>query len=220
MIEGLNKIKEFILDLSAPRRCAGCEKEGKYICEKCELFLSETPSSMENLVTVWEYEGAIEKLIWRIKYDGVFDAVDELVERVFGVMAKDTVRFQSFLEFLLNPCTYITYVPMFKKKEKRRGFNQSELIAIKIGEITNKKVVPLLEKIKDNRSQVGLSPKERIDNVKDVFQWNPAKEPIQSIVLVDDVYTTGATMKECYKKLRENGVKNIWEFAIAQKLTI
>ncbi len=116
MEEALNKIKERIIDILLPKRCVACGKEGQYICNKCELFLSEAPNSINNLVSIWEYEGVIEKLIWKIKYDGMYHAVDELTEKAFEVMIKDTSRFQFFLEFLLNPDTCITYVPMYKKK--------------------------------------------------------------------------------------------------------
>ena len=200
----MNKIKEAILDSLLPKYCIGCKKEGQYICDNCELFLSETPNSINNLFTVWEYEGIIEKAIWKIKHDGMFHIIDELVEKAFGK-----------IELNLPPDICITYVPMYKEKERHRGFNQAELMAKKVGEITERKVMKLLDKVRDNQSQAGLSPKERIENVKDSFSFSGAFCP-KNVLLVDDFYASGATIRECQRALRENGVKNIWGFTLAK----
>ena len=219
MQKTLNKIKEGILDILLPKNCLGCGKEGLYICKDCEIFLSEVPNiaeakpRQEETMSVWEYEGIIEEAIWKIKYGGCYDIINELMEKAFE---------KIILE--LPEDTYITYVPMYKKKERERGFNQAELIARKVGEKTRRPVIKLLEKTKNNRTQVGLNPQERIDNVKNAFVFiNLVKTPMikarpQSALLVDDVYTTGATMKECMKVLRGAGVKTVWGFTIARKV--
>jgi len=211
MFEILNRTKEWFLDILFPRFCLSCGREGKYICDKCEVFLSEVLSSKE-VFSIWEYEGLMEKLIWKIKFDGQYHIIDELVEKA---IAK--------IELNLPEDTYITYVPMCRKREKQRGFNQAELIAKRMGEKTGRPVVKLLEKTKDNRSQVGLGPQERAENVRGVFQFQTKLNLVQvpsSVLLVDDVYTTGATMNECMKVLKRNGVKNIWSFTLARKLSI
>ena len=80
----------------------------------------------------------------------------------------------------------------------------------------------ILEKARDNRSQVGLGPRERFENVRNVFKMN-FQFPIsnfQNVLLVDDVYTTGATMRECAKVLKKAGVKNIWGFTLSRKMNI
>ena len=207
MLKELIRIKEGILDILLPKKCVGCGKEGQYICKDCELFLSEVRPSKE-VVSVWEYEGLMEKLIWRIKYNGMYDIINELVEKAFEKM-----------ELNLPEDTSITYVPMYKKKEKQRGFNQAELIAKKVGKLTNKEIIPLLIKIKDNISQVGLNPQERKENVKNVFKYSENGSR-KNVLLVDDVYTTGATMNECIKVLKKAGIKNVLGFTLARKLSI
>lgn len=203
--------KNNLIEAILPRRCTGCGKEGKYICEKCSLFLSEAPSifpgnGLEELVSVWEYEGLIKKLIFKIKYEGIFDAIDELIKKAFEKR-----------EPCLSENTIITFVPMFKKKEKQRGFNQAELIAQKIGKMTERRVVPLLEKIKDVPSQTELNKEEREKNVKGIFRvLKQFSASFSDVLLVDDVWTSGATMNECCKVLRKAGVKKVWGFTIAR----
>src|SRR3989338_9631662 len=211
MLELLGKLKGGILDILLPKFCVGCGREGLYICKACEVFLSEVPLSKE-VMAVWEYEGLMEKLIYKIKFDGCYHIIDELVEKAL-------VR----VELKLPEDTVITYVPMWPKKERQRGFNQSEFIARKIGDVHSRGVHGLLEKAKDNRSQVGLGPKEREENVKGVFKYLPRgfnSMEARNVLLVDDVYTTGATMRECTKVLKRAGAKNVWCFAIARKLRL
>jgi len=224
--QALNKLKENILDILFPRFCLGCGREGLYICKDCEIFLSEVePSTCEvnattsQVTSVWEYEGLMEKLIYKIKFDGCYDIIDELVEKAL-----------EKIDLKLPEDTVITFVPMRKKWQRKRGFNQSELIARKLGQLLDLVEQPLLEKVRDNRSQVGLGPEERKENVKGVFRslltsdFNKLllKSEVNkvNVLLVDDVYTTGATMNECMKVLKKAGVKNIWGFTLARKLNI
>lgn len=205
-------LKNSVLDILLPRHCVSCKKEGEYICNDCEIFLSEVENNIPGVISVWEYEGLAEKLIYKIKYDGQYHIINELVEKAL-----------DRIDLKLPEDTYITYVPMYKKRERERGFNQAELIARKIGKIINKEVIPLLVKIKDNRSQVGLSPAERQENVKGVFNllkpgFNSEKPGFA--LLVDDVYTTGATMAECIKVLKKGGAKNVWGFTLSRKMSI
>ena len=210
MSDLFNKLKENIIDILAPKKCVGCGKEGRYICEKCSLFLSEAPSvfmtnGLEELVSAWEYEGLIKKIILKIKYGGMFDAIDELTEKAFEIR-----------EPYVPEDTTITFVPMFRKKEMQRKFNQAELIAKKVGEITGREVLPLLEKIKDTPSQTELNKEERMANVKDSFRRKEGLNCYNNVLLVDDVWTSGATMQECCRILKRSGVKRVWGFTLAR----
>jgi competence protein ComFC len=225
MLDTLNKIKEGIIDVLMPKKCLGCGREGSYICENCEIFLSEadpanstcevnaTTSQVNGLISVWEYEGIIEKAIQKIKYEGCYDIINELIDKAFGK-----------IELNLSKDTIVTYVPMYKKRERYRGFNQAKLIAEKMEEKTGKPVVAFLEKTKDNKSQVGLGPKEREENVKGVFrstcEVNATTSQVNNVLLIDDVYTTGATMNECIKVLKKAGFKNVWGFTLSRKMSI
>ena len=110
-------------------------------------------------------------------------------------------------------------VPMEKKKMKNRGYNQSEELAKELSKILQ---IPLslnnLIKIKQTLPQIKLSAKERQENLKNAFSINnPEELKNKKIFLVDDVYTTGSTMEECAKTLKESGAKQVWGIAIARE---
>ena len=233
------KIKDLILDILFPKVCINCGREGRYICDKCKVFISEAmpvcPTcynssfsgeihqncvkkyGLDGLVSMWDYEGLVKRLIHNVKYGGLGHIIDECVESSFKLIAKDINRFYSFLSFLSSDNTYITYVPMYIKRKKRRGFNQSELIAKELGKISNSKVVPLLKKIIDTEDQAKLSKEERFENVKGSFKSCVKLSLTQKeVLLVDDVFTTGATMRECCKVLKQSGIKKVWGFTLAK----
>jgi competence protein ComFC len=233
----LSKAKEVVLDVLFPRVCMGCGKEGKYICEDCKVFLGEASLicpicnkssfteqkhfhcsaryGLDGLVGVWEYEGITKAALNEIKYKHIFDAISEFTENAFKVMSKDMLRFQSFLSFLHSENIHITYVPMFLKKEKRKGFNQAKLIAKIISKATEKETISLLIKTKDTSSQTNLDKEERIKNIKDSFDILPNLSFMpRNLILIDDVWITGVIMKECCKVLKRAGVQNIWGFTL------
>ncbi len=198
-------IKNLILDILLPKKCLGCGKEGSYICSQCDLFLLDLPVFSETpVLSFWEYNGLIKKAIHLAKYCGGYDILRELVNK------KD---------FELKENTIITFVPMHIKEKRKRGFNQSEIIAQEIGKKTGMSVVKLLEKIKETPEQAKLNREERLQNLKESFISREV-EPLgdKSVLLVDDVYTTGATMLECVKTLNKAGYKNIQCFTLAKTI--
>ena len=178
MIGSVEKIKKFALDLFFPVFCVGCGCEGRYLCRRCSEFLGEAALicpvceqstftgqthatckgtyALEGLIGVWEYEGVIKQLLLRIKYGGFAHAAQETVERAFLAMAQDSARFSPFLSFLLKKDTALAWVPMWKPKERRRGYNQSELLAKEIAVISGNSAANLLEKTRDTKSQTEL----------------------------------------------------------------
>ncbi len=233
-------IKDLFLNIFFPKLCLGCGKEGKYICDKCQVFLSESIPvcpvcgkgsfggeshlfcskryGLDGLINIWDYEGIVKKSVHNIKYGGEFDIINELIDRSFQIVAEDKInRFDEFLSFTSENDTYVTFVPMFHKKEKKRGFNQAKLIADKFGQKVNCRVVSLLKKIKNTEDQAKLNKEQRLSNIKDSFQFcNNNKLSLLQIILIDDVFTTGATMRECARILKQAGIKKVWGFTLAR----
>jgi len=181
-----------LLDILLPKKCLGCSREGRYVCSDCDLFLSEAPVDNKGLMAVWQYEGLMEKLISKIRDEGKYDIINELVEKAFEKIV---------LELPKGAC--ITYVPMSKKKEKQRGFNQSALIARKVGKMTKREVRPLLAKTKSG---------------KHVFQNQKNADVPTNVLLVDDFLVSGATFDDCSRVLKESGARNVWGFVLARKI--
>jgi competence protein ComFC len=196
------KIKNCLLDVLFPKYCLGCGKEGLYICKKCEIYMMDVPQPIGG-ISFWEYNGIIKEAIHRIKFNGEYNIIKELIAK------KD---------FELQDGAIITFVPMHIKKKKKRGFNQAEIIAREIGRKTGRPVVKLLEKVKETKDQASLGKEARLDNVKGSFREAPAcrQAGVHSILLVDDVYTSGATMQECSRVLRKAGFENISYFTLAR----
>lgn len=121
----------------------------------------------------------------------------------------------------LSKYDVITYVPMNKRKEKYlRGYNQSKILAKDLSMVLGIPIIDLIEKVKENKTQSSISKEERILNVKDVFK---VKENFcfNNILLVDDIFTTGATVFEIRKKIKEKYSKsNIDVFVLSKTISI
>lgn len=123
---------------------------------------------------------------------------------------KLALKSPDFINFLSN--SILVPVPLHPSKFKRRGFNQSYLLAQSFSRIAeNVTVSPLLKRIKNTQSQTHLSKIERKSNVKKAFAFF-SKSAINrglKYIIIDDVFTTGSTLNECAKVLRKHGINNI-----------
>ncbi len=242
------RVKENLLDILFPRFCFGCGKEGIYICQSCSLFLTEnnlicpicgkasyggkthndcsTKYTPDGLVSIWDYEGMMRKAILSIKGNDNYHAAEKIMERAFLDVMMEDGRFTDFLEFFLMKNTKITFVATDKKEKEIRitslqleQKNHAEEIAKKLARIAPKKkeVISLLAKVKKTKKQSELSKKERLKNVKGAFEAKSEEIP-EKLILVDDVFTTGATMRECANKLKRSGAKKVWGFTLARSI--
>ena len=110
-----------------------------------------------------------------------------------------------------------TFVPMYYAKQIARGFNQAEMIVdLMLDNLpgVSRKVV-LLERVRETKAMFGLSKNERRENMKEAFKYIGHSVP-ESVLICDDVWTTGATMRECTLVLKKAGVKTVWALALAR----
>ena len=228
-----------LLDILYPKFCVNCEREGFYLCEDClsliEILdkqycpfcfpartaidgktcqLCEKDHHLNGLYFACSYENPIiKKLISEFKYEPyIKDYAELLAFFLISHLANLNKTFSDFKEFIIIP------VPLFIKKQKVRGYNQAEEIGKKVSEILKIQMLPsVLIKIKPTASQTELKKEERIENIKNSFlikDKNLVKN--KNIILIDDVFTTGGTMDECARILKENGAKQVWGMAIAR----
>ena len=124
---------------------------------------------------------------------------------------------EKFCNFLRS-CDIIIPVPISKKRNKQRGYNQSLLIARELSKKANIELVNnCLYKTKNVIEQSKLSKEERIENIQDVYEIKrQGKLANKKILLVDDIFTTGSTANECCKMLNKANAKEIYVLTIAK----
>jgi ComF family protein len=157
------------------------------------------------------YEGTLKEAIHRFKYSGVFPLV-----RVLGDLLQPTLQTLS----RDYPVDLMIPVPLHIRRLRERGFNQTLLL---VRELSKRTGIPYeqraLKKIKDTPDQIALKKRERKKNLTGAFQVKN-QEAIQgkAIVLVDDVYTTGATVNECSRTLLRAGAERVAVLTVARAL--
>ena len=191
-----------------PSRCAVCRKicaDG--LCPDCRSLLPFTVRPVREgagygrCAAPLFYEGVAREAILRYKFSNGLSAADGFAY----LMA------ESAAEAFPGGFDTVTWVPVSKKRRRRRGYDQSELLAEKMAELWDIKAVRLLEKTADNPAQSSLSSAaERRGNVLGVYETvNGDKIRGAKILLVDDILTTGATLGECARVLRDAGAESV-----------
>lgn len=218
-------IKNFILDLLFPIECLGCGKEGEWVCEKCfdlvevkkvfyELDMSE--KYLDGFFCALSYDQKIvQEIIHKFKYNFIKDLQIPLGQLMVKYLRENSLNF--------NQIDYIAPVPLHQKRELQRGFNQAELLAGSVSKYLGKPMLPknVLVRKKHTKSQVEVKERElRRENVRGIFacvdchfceSGNPVPYFLKNkkILLIDDVATTGATLAECAKALKEVGAEKV-----------
>ncbi len=115
---------------------------------------------------------------------------------------------------------YILYVPLHKKRERKRGFNQSKIIANQLGKELGVEVLDILERSKNTRRLFELDEKERKQELKNVFKISKDIENYRNkkVLLIDDIFTTGSTVNEIAKSLKLNGINEVYIFTFLTKV--
>lgn len=214
------QLKNFILDLFFPKFCFGCQKEGSYLCYDCKSLLEISgfhrkfqTKNLSDLYFTIEYKNPlIKKLIQSFKYEPLVKELSIPLSSLIIDHFQQIENLPNFFQFLLIP------LPSEKKKLKWRGFNQAEEIGKELSKFLEISLLgDVLIKIQETLPQVELSGKEREENIKGVFSLkNREKIQGKKILLVDDVYTTGSSVEEAARVLREAGAKEIVGVVIAR----
>lgn len=152
-----------------------------------------------------QYKNIGKKLILKLKLQQ-----KRYISYYFSRLIYDKIQLINDFDF-----NFITYVPISKNKMRRRGFNQSQLIAKYLSELTQTPVIKLLNKKVDTKAMKNLNAFERQKTLENVFQFNRTYNAINKVLLIDDVFTTGTTLNECSKVLYENGIEDIFTATVA-----
>lgn len=207
----------FFEDLLFPRRCLGCGRKGSYFCSSCikeikplhpQVSLGKEP--LDGLISIFPYKGVIRNAILKLKYHFVFDLADELVDLA--------LRLIELKQFDYSNCLTLVPIPLYWYRKNWRGFNQAEILGRKLAEKLEIDFCPdLLLRTRPTKPQVKLKGKERKENVKGAFRIKSHYKKLNSeCLLFDDVWTTGATMKECARVLKKAGMKKVFGLTLAR----
>jgi len=219
-----------IFDIVFPKICCGCGREGGYICRECQKKLVKPepicPMCCKPSIDGWTHNRckskySIDRLVVGLPYKGT---VQQCLKKVKYKSSWDIIKFlYKLCEFPKIDNVTVAAVPMWKQKERERGYNQAEMIAEMyargLSGVARK--VEMLERVRETRPMFGLKKNDRKENVEGAFRINHKSQILkfsngERVILVDDVWTTGATMRECTKVLKKAGVKEVWGLTLAR----
>ena len=200
-----------LLDLFVPPKCPFCGKvlDHAGICPACEKALPwteegaglrELPGGLQCAAPLW-YEGKVREGLLRFKFQGARAAAGPLGELVARCAAE---RFSGAFDV-------VTWVPVSRRRLRSRGYDQARLLAESACRLWEVRPEQLLQKITDNPAQSGLTEEAaRRANVLGVYgAAEPERIQGDRILLVDDICTTGATLAECARTLRDAGAADV-----------
>lgn len=235
----MGHLKDFILDLIFPRHCLGCgillgNECKSYVCPGC---LKKIPLAngfacafcrspvkagktcvycakdhfLDRLLVVTSYDyPLVEKIIKTIKYRFVKSLVNEVADVMINYLKKKSVVLQNY-EF-----DSLVAVPLHRRRLNWRGFNQSEIAAEKIaGYLGIPLIKNVLKRSWENKPQTEMPDRNsRIKNVQNLFLYtakekNKIEQMGKTVLLVDDISTTGSTLNDCARALKEGGAEEV-----------
>ena len=210
-----NNFLEFALSFFFPNKCPYCRKTIKFDMTECEECFGNFPKVPKKVMTPagipciapFAYEAKVRSSIIDFKFHGNSFNAKSYAKALCQVIECENIA---------DKFDIITFVPLSKIRKNERGFNQSALVAEYVGKYFGKPVKPLLEKIRQNKNQHDLSFSERVQNVEGIYKpLNKELIKDKSVLLTDDIATTGNTLAECCKVLKECGASNIICMTIA-----
>lgn len=220
------------MDWLYPPVCCSCGRIGKLICEQCFSSIELTnqlncircgePIStgglcvrcknqaphFAKLKSLGYYSGPLRDAVISLKYQRNIGLGDFFSSPLSDIVLKEKWKIEL-----------ITAIPLNSKRKRERGYNQAEILA---RPIARRLYIPfssqLVQRVKSTTSQVGLNLKQRRLNMKDAFEGNPELVKNKTILVVDDVATTGATLDACAKALKEAGCQEVFCLTLAKTI--
>lgn len=209
-----------ILEVIFPSHCLACGQNGVDLCLKCLLDSPEAErESPKWIFPLFDYRHPpIKKSLWLLKYKGKSPLAKVFAEVMYGRILEELSDL-SVMENFKNPI--LIPIPLSPGRHQERGFNQAELICrelIKIDNNINLKLENnILVKIKDTKHQAHIHTRsERLKNLIGSFDIkNKEQVKNRNIILIDDIITTGATLTEAKKILKQKGARKVIAFTVA-----
>ena len=227
------------LDILFPKKCVGCGRNGGYLCEDCirnirqgELVCPRCEDlamggqthpicrrrfGLDGLWSLGIYQNPLKSTIQKLKYKRIKELSDVLVNLTLEYWAKyqpfvlDQIKKDQGVGWALVP------VPLYWWRQNDRGFNQASLIGQSLAQKLGLKYLNALKRVRYTKSQAKLNSRQRHQNIKNAFEIvENCKLKNENCLLIDDVWTTGSTMRECCWILKRAGAKKVWAITLAR----
>lgn len=218
----LHKTWETLLDWVFPPKCGGCGRAGQWFCDACQsqvayieaphvllpysgLSPENSPSLRQVHAVAW-FEGPLQNLIHNFKYKG-----QRVLRKPLAQLLLEKWRAVG------QPTDLIIAVPLHPSRERERGYNQSYLLSQELGQAIGIEAPKNgLHRVRNTLPQVDLTAQERWLNVQGAFRGDTKVLGGRSVLLVDDVCTTGATLQACASAAFEAGAQAVWALTVAR----
>lgn len=206
----LQALSAALVDLLFPPKCLTCGALAEPFCLECRAALEPAerltpPPEVDAIRSAGYHEGPLRRAVLRLK----FERKVALVPPLAALLAEelDAVR-DRWAPDALAP------VPLHWARRLERGFNQSELLAAEFGKQSGLPVLPVLRRVRSTGQQIGRSAEERAQSIRNAFTAQPDLVRGRRLVLIDDVWTTGATVAECAAVLRQAGAAAVFVLTV------
>lgn len=225
----MNKFIKIIISFFYPKYCVVCGKFGQLICDECSyekltyLALPYCPkcngrlrdnqgihslckrhSSLDGSISLVKFTDNFKKILWDYKYHYVYQLAAPLSKMISNRLSTFPFHYD-----------YVIAVPSHPSKINKRGYDHIELLVNSL----NKPTINVIYKTTSNKAQAKLSRQERLLNVVENFKVKNSKRIIgKSILIIDDVITTGSTIQSVAQKLKEAGVEKVYSLTIARDI--
>jgi ComF family protein len=208
-----------------PPACAGCGRYGSVLCQPCLRSLRQPQAAadrflapdagivigdrLELAVAAFAYEGPLRRALADLKYGSAAKVATPLADRAAASLAMLT---DLAADAALVP------VPVHADRLRQRGYNQAALLAAALARRRSLPVADLLERRRATTQQHRLDRAARLRNLRDAFAVRAHARPPPTVILVDDILTTSATLEACAGVLRASGTTRVLGFAVAREV--
>lgn len=221
-----------LFDLIFPKYCLGCFCEGSWLCPKCRqkviIVKSQLCPGCERLspsgrfclkcrrgkalkgilAAFYFQEGPLKELVHNFKYNHILELKEILAQGMAEVFSQN---------YAADDRLIVSFVPLHWLRKAQRGYNQAEVLAQEVARALNLPEQNLLRKVRATPRQVELPAKKRRENLGNAFCVRPQKAiKGKTIILIDDIATTGTTLNECAKVLKKAGAREVWGLVVAR----
>ena len=227
-----------LVDLLFPKRCIQCKTFGSYLCTNCFATITfcdmmvctvcqkqaigglthpvcKTRSSIDGVFPSLVYKGVVKKLVYVFKYPPY---LTDLQAQLIELFYEGLIQKEQFMSLLKEPSMFVP-IPLHASKFRKRGYNQSALLAKGLAKKLEIDVFDYLKRVKSTKTQVGLSKDDRRGNIAEAFALQLASNDeikrYNQVFLIDDVVTSGATLREAAKVLKKAGFQKVWGLTLA-----